>query len=132
MITIEEARAFRAKIEQAAAWTDDADGLELVELFPEWTVNKAVIVGERVKYNHILYKCVQAHTTQSDWTPDITPALWVKVSVDEYPEWVQPTGSADAYNKGDKVTFEGKHYVSLIDANTWSPSAYPAGWELVE
>ena len=132
MITIDEARAFRAKIEQAVSWTDDADGLELVELFPEWTVGKAVIVGERVKYNHTLYKCVQAHTTQSDWTPDITPALWVKVSVDEYPEWVQPTGSADAYNKGDKVTFEEKHYVSLIDANTWSPSAYPAGWELVE
>lgn len=52
--------------------------------------------------------------------------------MDEYPEWIQPTGSADAYNKGDKVTFEGQHYVSFIDANTWSPSAYPAGWELVE
>jgi hypothetical protein len=47
----------------------------------------------------------------------------------EWPEWRQPTGSEDAYNTGDKVTFEGAHYVSLIDGNIWSPTAYPAGWE---
>lgn len=50
---------------------------------------------------------------------------------EEWPEWVQPTGAHDAYNTGDKVTFEGKHYVSLIDANVWSRAAYPTGWEAV-
>lgn len=45
------------------------------------------------------------------------------------PEWVQPTGAHDAYSKGDHVMFEGVEYVSLLDGNVWSPSAYPAGWE---
>ena len=51
---------------------------------------------------------------------------------EEWPEWVQPTGAHDAYNTGDKVTFNGKHYISKIDGNTWSPEAYPDGWEAVE
>ena len=76
-----------------------------------------------------LYRVVQAHTTQDDWEPQDTPALWTEVSLDEWPEWKQPTGAQDAYNTGDKVTFEGAHYVSLIDGNIWSPAAYPAGWE---
>lgn len=65
----------------------------------------------------------------ADWTPDITPAMFVVVSPDEWPEFVQPTGAHDAYKKGDKVTFEGKHYISLIDGNVYSPTAYPAGWQ---
>ena len=77
----------------------------------------------------MLYRVVQAHTSQVDWTPDKTPALFVVVSLDEWPEFVQPTGAHDAYKKGDKVTFEGKHYISLIDANVYSPAAYPAGWK---
>lgn len=130
-MTKREAIAFRRKIEQASAWTNDADALEMVELFPLWVVGRAYILGERVQHLGILYKCVQAHTSQADWTPDATPALWVRVSVEEYPEWIQPQGSADAYNIGDKVTFEGNRYVSLIDGNVWSPSAYPRGWETV-
>ena len=130
-MTRDEAIHFRKMIEQASAWTDDADALEMVALFPQWRVGKLYIVGERVQYGKLLYKCVQAHTSQEDWTPDATPALWVKVSVEEFPEWVQPQGSADAYNKGDKVTFEGKHYESLIDGNVWSPVVYPAGWREV-
>ena len=51
---------------------------------------------------------------------------------EEWPEWVQPTGAHDAYNTGDKVTFNGRHYTSKIDGNTWSPEAYPDGWEAVE
>jgi hypothetical protein len=73
-----------------------------------------------------IYKCVQAHTTQSDWTPDITPALWTVVSLDEFPEWVQPQGAHDAYNQGDKVSHLEKHWVSDIDANVYEPSVY--GW----
>lgn len=46
-------------------------------------------------------------------------------------DWIQPTGAHDAYNTGDRVTFEGQVYESVIDANTWSPAAYPAGWQLI-
>lgn len=108
----------------------DEEAMEVPSLFDEWKPDITVVAGERRYFAKELYKCVQGHTTQSDWTPDITPALWTKVSVEEWPEWVQPTGAHDAYNAGDKVTFEGQHYVSLINGNVWSPTAYPAGWQL--
>ena len=84
-------------------------------------------------YNDKFYKVLQDHTSQSDWTPDTASSLFVEISDPniEYPEFVQPTGAHDAYAKGDKVTFEGKHYISLIEANVYSPTAYPAGWQEV-
>ena len=78
--------------------------------------------------NYIYYKCVQSHTSQSDWTPDLTPALWTVVSIDEFPAWVQPTGVQDAYNKGDKVSHLEKHWISDVDANVWEP---PTMWSEV-
>ena len=129
MTYIERARALRPYIEKAAISLTDEDALQAVELFPQWVTGHAYAVGERLQYNGVLYRVVQAHTSQADWTPDITPALFVVVSLDEWPEFVQPTGAHDAYNKGDKVTFEGKHYISLIDGNVYSPTAYPAGWQ---
>lgn len=125
-MTKQEAIQFRKKIELASAWTDDADALECIELFPHWAVSKAVIVGERLQYNGLLWKCLQAHTTQEGWEPNQTPALWRQVSVDEFPEWIQPTGAADAYNTGDKVSHNNKHWVSVSDNNVWEPGVY--GW----
>lgn len=129
MTYIERARALRPYIEKAAISLTDEDALQAVELFPQWVVEHAYVVGERLQYNGILYRVVQAHTSQADWAPDITPALFVVVSLDEWPEFVQPTGAHDAYNKGDKVTFNGKHYISLMDGNVYSPAVYPAGWQ---
>lgn len=125
----ERARQLRPYIEKAAVSLTDADALESVELFPAWAAGVAYTVDERIQYGGTLYRVVQAHTSQADWTPDKTPALFAVVSLDEWPEFVQPTGAHDAYKKGDKVTFEGKHYISLIDANVYSPTAYPAGWQ---
>ena len=129
MTYTERARALRPYIEKASVSLADEDALQAVELFPKWVTGHAYVVDERLQYNGVLYRVVQAHTSQADWTPDITPALFVVVSLDEWPEFVQPTGAHDAYNKGDKVTFEGKHYISLIDGNVYSPAAYPAGWQ---
>ena len=129
MTYTERVRALRPYIEKAAISLTYEDALQAVELFQQWVVEHAYVVGERLQYNGVLYRVVQAHTSQADWTPDITPALFVVVSLDEWPEFVQPTGAHDAYNKGDKVTFNGKHYISLIDANVYSPAAYPAGWQ---
>ena len=128
-MTRAKAKQLRQLIERIAVTLDDETALTGVELFPMWAIGRDYAVGDRVQYGGILYKCVQVHTSQADWTPDITPALFVVVSLDEWPEFVQPTGAHDAYNKGDKVTFEGKHYISLIDANVYSPTAYPAGWQ---
>lgn len=133
MTLVELAKQLRPIIEQAVSSAlDDATALQSVPLFPAWQEGIEVSVGDRYQYSGVLYRVVQAHTTMDGWTPDVTPALWVVVSLDEWPEFVQPTGSHDAYNKGDKVTFNGERYICLMDACTWSPSDYPAAWEKQE
>lgn len=116
-------------IDKATGYLTDEEAETVTVLFSKWDSNVSYSVGDRVQYEGLLYKCVQAHTSQDDWAPDITPALWTRTSTDEWPEWVQPTGAQDAYNIGDKVTYKGEHYISLINANVYSPEAYPAGWE---
>ena len=113
-------------IERASASLSDMDALEAVELFPNWQTDTAYTLGIRVRYDGQLYRCEQAHTSQSDWQPHLTPALWTRVSIEEWPEWVQPTGAQDAYMMGDKVTHLGKHWVSDYDQNVWEPGVY--GW----
>ena len=127
-MTRAKAKQLRQLIEQLAVTLDDETALTGVELFPAWVVGKAYAVGDRAQYNGTLYKCVQAHTSQADWTPDATQALWVVVSIEEFPEWVQPTGAHDAYNIGDKVTYNGQHYVCTSNANVYAPDVY--GWQL--
>ena len=127
-MTRAKAKQLRQLIEQLAVTLDDETALTGVELFPAWVVGKAYAVNDRAQYNGTLYKCIQAHTSQADWMPSATPALWVVVSLDEYPEWVQPTGAHDAYNTGDKVTYNGQHYVCTSNANVYAPDVY--GWQL--
>ena len=132
-MTRERAMQLRAMIEKASASLGDEDALEAVELFPAWEVERLCKVDERIRYGGKLYRCVQAHTSQAGWEPDKTPALWTEVAKPgEIPVWKQPTGAQDAYNKGDKVWYpekDTKIYESLIDANVYSPEAYPAGWK---
>jgi len=130
MITKERAYQLRALIEQVVASLSDEDALTGVELFPHWGENKEYEIGDRISYNGVLYKCLQAHTSQATWTPTAAPSLWAKVLIpdpDVIPDWEQPD-STNAYMKGDKVKYNGKTYESLIDNNVWSPEAYPAGW----
>ena len=111
----------------------DAQALQVPMLFDEFDGNGvAYEVGKRVLYNDILYKVIQAHTSQADWTPVAAPSLFAKVineTVDgSIPEFEQPD-STNPYMKGDRVLFNGKVYESLIDNNVYSPEAYPAGWK---
>ena len=128
-MTRKEAESYRAKIEMAAALMSDEAALDSIELIAPWKIKEYVNVGDRRRFDGVLYKCIQAHTTQADWTPDITPALWVAVSIEEYPEWVQPTGAHDAYNIGDKVTYKGNRYVCAVDGNVYAPDV--SGWTLI-
>lgn len=123
-----EANRYREAIMAGAANLPDIQAIDVPLLFPQWGINIEYIVGSRICYNNILYKCVQAHTSQSSWTPDITPALWTRVTVEEWPEWKQPTGAQDAYMIGDKVSHNDAHWISSVDYNTWEPGIY--GWEV--
>ena len=92
------------------------------QVFPEWVADKSYAVGDRVRDDGKLYRCVQAHTSQEGWEPHSTPALWVRTAPEgEIPDWIQPTGAQDAYNTGDKVKHVSKVWVSLVDANVWEP-----------
>lgn len=113
-------------LRKAILTADDETALTGIALYPVWSIGISVSVNDRYQYNNKLYKCVQAHTTQADWTPDKTPALWVEVSLDKFPEWKQPTGAHDAYAKGDKVKHNDKKWESTVDANVWEPGVY--GW----
>lgn len=128
MITREKARKLRARIEQASVSLPDTDALDAVELFPAWKVDHDYLVGDRAQDEGTLYKCLQAHTSQASWKPADAPSLWVRVDDPsiEWPEWVQPTGSTDAYAKGAKVSHNSKRWVSDVDNNVWEPSVY--GW----
>lgn len=112
---------------------------ELLKSYPLYEIGKEYKLNDVLNYNGVLYKVVQAHTSQSDWIPDKTPALYTEYlnltatvggeTVEIISDFVQPTGSHDAYKLGDKVTFNGKIYESLIDNNAYSPIDYPAGWK---
>lgn len=131
----ERAYQLRAMIEKASASLRDEDALGAVELFPVWQSGRSYAVGERLRYEDKLYKVNQVHTSQSDWMPDETPALYSEVAMPGViPVWRQPTGAQDAYNTGDRVRYpdaDGAVYESAIDGNIWSPEAYPAGWRAV-
>ena len=128
----EHAYKLREMIHKISGYLSDSDALEAIELFPVWTVNTQYETDIRVRYNGALYRCVQQHTSQENWTPDVTPALWTQVAEPgEIPVWKQPLGAQDAYRIGDKVYYPDKNgaiYVSIIDYNTYAPGIY--GWEV--
>jgi hypothetical protein len=119
-------------VEQAEAGNVDAEtASQHAGLFTAWAEGVAYTVGALRQYAGQLYKCIMAHTSQDDWTPDVAVSLWVKAHdpAEEWPTWVQPTGAHDAYAKDAKVSHMGKHWVSYVDSNTWEPSVY--GWNEV-
>lgn len=102
-------------------------------LFDEWRPNMTYTTGQYRNHGDKLYRCVQDHTSQEGWEPDVAPSLWVVAAdpAEEWPEWSQPVGTHDAYAVNAKVSHNGKHWVSDVDNNTWEPGVY--GWsEAVE
>jgi len=130
MITREQAVKLRKLIEKMSADLTDDIAYTAPQLFPQWGL-KPYTTGDRVQYQERLYKCIQSHTAQQDWTPDVAVSLWVEVSdpAIEFPEWKQPVGATDAYSKGDRVSHNSKHWISDVDGNVWEPGVY--GWSEV-
>lgn len=107
----------------------DEDALSVAALFPTWIskLGQEVSIGERVWYNEKLYKVILAHTVQDNWTPDVSVSLFVEVTIEEWPEWVQPISAADAYSLNDRVSHNNKHWESTYDNNVWEPGVF--GWQ---
>ena len=139
MNKLQAAEQFRKALQMFAASLTDDQAMEVATIYDPWAAGKAYAIGDFVTYGENgvgdpqLYKVVQAHTSQADWKPDATPALYVAIGLDDkgYPVWSQPTGAHDAYNIGDIVDYNGTLYESLINGNVYSPDAYPQGWKQV-
>ena len=116
---------------------NEETAIEIATLYPVWEANKQYKANDIVQYgtNSVgdpqLYLVLQAHKSQSNWLPDATASLYKKMGISEsgYPIWTQPLCAVDAYNIGDIVSYNGKLYKSIINANVWAPDVYPAGWE---
>lgn len=122
--------ALKAKtiLQKGAQTLDDAEALEVKGIYPEWDSAATYAVGVKVLYEAVLYKCIQAHTAQEAWNPVDAASLWAKVLIpdaDVIPAWEQPE-STNPYMAGDKVTHNGKTWVSDVDNNVWEPGVY--GW----
>ena len=127
-VTPERSHQLRSAIEVAVESFDDSIALDYPELVQLWYPGTAYAADQRVNYNGTLYKCLQSHTAQADWSPDAAPSLWAKVLIPDetvIPEWEQPD-STNPYMAGDKVTHNGKTWVSDVDNNVWTPGVF--GW----
>lgn len=127
-----EALRYRQHIEIAVQSLPDGEALEVATLYPEWATDTDYAAGFKVQRGGTLYRCLTAHASQADWTPEAAPSLWAKVLIPDetvIPAWEQPD-STNPYSKGDTVTHNGKTWVSDIDNNVWEPGVY--GWTEAE
>lgn len=127
-----QAAKSRKRLESMVRWDEvtEEEIADLIDDFEEYRVPSNYFAGNIIRYENQLYKVLQAHLSHLDWTPKSTQALYQPIAPPGIiAEWKQPTGRHDAYNTGDKVTFGGKVYESLIDGNVWSPAVYPQGWK---
>lgn len=128
-----EAVKLRGLVEKAVdKGLEDAEALEAVTLFRAWNHADTYEAGQRIRYDGILYRCLQSHTAQETWTPTAAPSLWAKVLIPDpnvIPDWEQPD-STNPYMKGNRVRYQGKTWESTIDHNVWAPGVY--GWVTIE
>ena len=130
-MTRTEAKAVIAALVTLRDSATDEQALSAPVLYPAWRSGVAYVTGQRVLHNAVLYKVLQDHTSQETWTPEAAPSLFAKVLIPDaetIPEWEQPD-STNPYSKGDKVTHNGKTWVSDYDNNVWEPGVF--GWSEV-
>ena len=131
-LTLPEVQEMMVRAQINTLTVDDNTALRMTEFYPEWATDTDYAAGFKAQYGGKLYKCLTAHTSQPDWTPEAAPSLWAKVLIpdpDTVPEWEQPD-STNPYMQGDKVTHNGKTWTSTVDNNVWEPGVY--GWTEAE
>lgn len=130
------AEQLRKAIQLFIATLSEDKAMEVPSVYPTWAAGTGYTTGDIISYgtNSLgdaqLYKVIQNHVSQADWTPDKTASLYSAFGLDEdgYVKWAQPAGAHDAYNIGDIVNYNGTLYKCVINGNVWSPDVYPDGW----
>ena len=138
-MTLTEARQFRSQLDSVIATLDDEAAIDVPSLFPMWVVGRAYYgpndpshPQSRIQYEGLLYKCLQSHTSQAGWEPDVAVSLWYQIDnpAEEWPEWKQPIGAGTGYPLGAKVSYQGKHWINVgKDDNEYPPDVW--GWDEV-
>ena len=132
MNILDEARHLRSLIEKMAESLDDETAENNPNVFAEWEINHEYKKDYKFRYNNVVYKVLQDHTSSEVYPPDEAISLYVRVHHqpgEEWPEWVQPTGAHDVYSLGDKVSHNEKHWISKYENNSWEPGVF--GWDEV-
>ena len=127
-LTMEEVSRMLITQQINALSVGDNTALRMLEFYPEWVAGQDYTAGYKVQHGGRLWRCVQAHTSQTGWEPENAPSLWAKVLIPDetiVPEWEQPD-STNPYSTGDKVNHNRKTWVSDVDNNVWEPGVY--GW----
>lgn len=131
-MTKEQVIQMRKLLEKQTDSMPDEEILNYPNFVEKWESGKSYTTGKRLEHDGTIYKVLQDHTSQDDWTPDAAPSLFAKVLIPDasvVPEWEQPD-STNPYMTGDKVTHNSKTWVSDVDNNVWEPGVY--GWTEVE
>lgn len=138
---LQVAREARAAMVAARAYVPDDVAIKNTVLYDPWDPNSKEYIGKDtateespasiVRYEGYLYRCLKTHTSQESWKPSDASSLWVRIDdpAEEWPGGRQPSNAEDAYPKGAKVTYEGKKYISQIDANTTVPGSDERWWK---
>ena len=136
MNRVQAAEQMRRALQMFAVSLTDEKALEVAALFDGWETGRKYVAGDFLTYgvNGVgdpqLYRVIQNHTSQADWTPEAAVSLYAAIGLDEagYPLWSQPAGAHDAYQSGDVVNYHGVLYRSEMDGNIYSPEAYAEVW----
>lgn len=128
-MTRREAEQFIESFVKLRGMATDEMSAQVPNLYPTWKKGVEYEVDERVIYEGVLYRAISKHTSQVGWEPNVAHGIFTKVLIPDnnkiYP-WEQPE-STNPYKTGDKVTYNGKTYESIIDSNVWAPDVY--GWK---
>lgn len=131
-IEAKDAEEFRSSVDLILNSLDDEQAIQLPILFPLWKIEVEYKVDERIRYNNKIYKVLQNHTSQENWTPALAPSLFAALLIDEVNgtilEWIQPD-STNPYSNGDKVIHNQKFWISTADNNIWEPGALLTPWK---
>ena len=139
MNRLQAAQQFRKALQMLVSGLSEEKAMEVAAVFDPWQIGKTYTAGGFVAYGRNgvgdpqLYKVMQDHTAQADWTPEAAASLYKAIGLDEqgYPIWSQPAGAQDAYQTGDVVRYKGLLYRSRMDGNSYAPDVYPPGWTLI-
>lgn len=113
-VTYARAVELRPIIEQAAVSLSDGEAATVPELITAWAYPVAYAEGDRRSYGGKVYKCRQAHTSQEDWKPSATPALWVVIDVAHAGTQDDPIPAS----RGMEYEY-GKYYLDSEDGKTY-------------